>query len=138
MVTRKLARKQIDPAAPKIPAQSEPPNTPELQARQRTPLSPAPMSADDAAAAAGTSASSKDKIDRMMAGFSDFEGIMKDATRVCWPPFCAFSQCVLMPDSPLSAHSNAAIWTNTNLRSSSARWVCWRRNCRLKCRSGQR
>lgn len=30
----------------------------------------------------GTSAASKDKLGRMLDGFTDFEGIMKDATRV--------------------------------------------------------
>jgi hypothetical protein len=32
---------------------------------------------------AGTSAASKEKLDRMLEGFGEFEGIMKDATRVC-------------------------------------------------------
>ena len=38
----------------------------------------------------GTSAASKDKLGRMLDGFTDFEGIMKDATRV-WLCFTVLS-----------------------------------------------
>jgi hypothetical protein len=49
------------------------------------------MSSEEAPAAVGTSQKSKERLGKMLDGFSEFEGIMKDATRVRAPaPGCRF------------------------------------------------
>jgi hypothetical protein len=56
-----------------------------VQRRRGTPCQnfrTGPISANGHMSDPGTSAASKDKLDRMMEGFGEFEGIMKDATRV--------------------------------------------------------